>query len=260
MCNKLKQLLSLLATLLALGLAGLATTGCAPKNWNHEEEGAFDPLEPINRRVFTFNQSVDTMFIKPPAKFYGKFPPILVSGIDNFLNHLEEPFNAVNHIAQRNGEGMVVSVSRFAFNTVLGVGGLFDIADHMGVAEQDTDLGQTVRAYCRADLYIPEQIKIFEGSCQNGTAYLMLPLLGPTTTADLPQTALRTVASPIGTIEDTGAKNAAQIVTGIHKRHSLLTQGELAEGALDQYSFIRDAYEDYRQNATPHHAPLWLQR
>ena len=107
--------------------------GCAPKNYSFEEEGAYDPLERINRGVYGVNKTIDAFLFRPLAQAYDKMPTVIKDRFDNFFYNLGEPSNIVNNTLQKQINAAAWSASRLVFNTTLGVGGLFDVSDKMGI-------------------------------------------------------------------------------------------------------------------------------
>ncbi len=127
-----------------------------------------DPNEGVNRAVHGFNKGVDTVLLRPASRVYGAVVPAPVrTGVNNFAENLEGPGDVVNNILQgRIGEAGTNTL-RFAVNTTMGIGGLFDAASFLGLPEGDTDFGET--------LYI---WGVGEG------AYVEVPLRGPSTSRD----------------------------------------------------------------------------
>lgn len=219
--------------------AALLAGGCAPKNWNHEEDGAFDPFEPLNRQTYKLNKGLDTLVLRPLAKGYSNLPAPVRTGIGNFYRNLSEPGNALNNTLQRKGKGAIGATARFAFNTVLGLGGLVDVASHMDIPYQPAGFGQTLRGYGLSD-----------------TAYFYLPLLGPSTMADGIGTAVDGTTRPHAYVQNGQVRTGLSVLEGVHTRAELLQVTDLIEStALDEYLFTRDAYEDLRQQETP--ARVW---
>lgn len=124
-----------------------------------------DPYESWNRKVFAFNDAVDRWFLRPVAQAYRTVTPDIVNrGVSNFFNNLTEVRNFTNSVLQLKGESAVVAVGRFTYNTVFGLGGIFDVATAFDLPERPEDFGQTL------------------GYWGVGSGpYLMLPLLGPST-------------------------------------------------------------------------------
>lgn len=216
--------------------AAVSLGGCAPADHSFEDEGAFDPVEPINRAVYGFNKKADFFILRPVAKTYdsvtGSFEKNVV---ENFFSNLGEPKNIVNHILQKRGDDAARSAARFVFNSVFGIGGLADVADSMGVEERETDFGQTIRAYTGSR-----------------GAYIVLPLLGPSSVADVPGTAADGFLAPQAYFPPNSAvRTGISATEAAHIRAGFLDSEDLLESALDEYSYVRDVAEELRRRETP---------
>jgi phospholipid-binding lipoprotein MlaA len=155
----------LLKTVFALGLLGLvsacATTGPA-------SDGIVDPYENTNRKIHNFNTGLDRALIKPASTAYGiAIPGSIKQGVSNFASNASLPQKFVNNVLQGDIEGAGQNFFRFSANTLFGFAGLLDPATDMGIAEADTDFGETLAVW-----------GVGEG------AYVVLPLLGPSTQRD----------------------------------------------------------------------------
>ena len=128
-----------------------------------------DPLEPMNRAIFKFNQFADGIFIKPLAQMYGQLVPDMARrGVRNFLDNLRTPVTLANDILQGKAGRAAITIKRFAINSTVGIGGLLDMATRFGVEERHReDFGQTLATW---------------GSDEG--IYRMLPLLGPSNPRD----------------------------------------------------------------------------
>jgi phospholipid-binding lipoprotein MlaA len=209
---------ALLAALLLLVLTGPARA-----------QATADPLEPINRPIFAFNDALDRFALRPLATGYDfVMPQFAQRGVGNFLANLYDVTSTLNAVLQWRWRGAAQSGGRFILNSTIGVAGLFDVATPMGVAPYRTDFGQTLALWG-----VPEG------------PYLMLPLFGP-----------RTVRSGMGTLVDTFAlslppqlddrtvRNTIWGVELVHGRARLLEADVLMSG--DRYIFVRDAYLQQR--------------
>ncbi|GIZ11520.1 VacJ family lipoprotein [Pseudomonas sp. NCCP-436] len=128
----------------------------------------FDPLESWNRRVYHFNYRFDQWVFLPVVKGYRYVTPDPVeSGIHNFFENLGEIPTLANSLLQLKGKRAMNSTARLLFNTILGVGGIWDPATRMGLPKMREDFGQTLGYYG-----VP------------AGPYLMLPLLGPSNLRD----------------------------------------------------------------------------
>ena len=146
-----------LTLLLALGVAAC---GPAPA-----PQGINDPYETENRATHAFNVAMDRNVLKPLSSGMGTGP--ISTGISNFADNLGTPSDVVNSLLQVRVGRATHNTLRFAINTVIGVGGIFDPATAMGVGEKKTDFGETLHVW-----------GVEEG------AYMELPLLGPSTQRD----------------------------------------------------------------------------
>jgi len=107
-------------------------------------DSANDPAEAINREIFKGNKFVDDNVIKPVARAYiDNVPEDVRRGIHNLTNNLGEPMVFANDVLQGNIERAWNTTQRFAVNTTIGVGGIFDVAETWDRPHHDADLGQT---------------------------------------------------------------------------------------------------------------------
>lgn len=215
-----------LAAMLALSLVGCASgPGANPK----------DPLEPFNRSMFAFNDAVDRTVLKPVATAYKDVLPSPVRrGVGNFFNNLEDAWSFVNNVLQLKGEGAATSLLRVGINTVIGIGGIFDVATELRLERFTEDFGQTLGYWGVGD-----------------GPYVVLPFFGPRTMRDAVAMPVdKTVGDPVTWIEDIPVRNTLWLTRVIDGRAQLLRSGEiLEEVALDRYTFVRDAYLQRRRNA-----------
>lgn len=214
----------------ALLLAVVVLSACA----TGPQADPRDPLEPLNRGVYRFNEALDSALIKPVATSYRDITPVLLRrGIANFFSNLQDVWSFVNNALQLKGQAAGESLTRFGVNSVFGLGGIFDIASEMGIERRTKDFGHTLGYW-----------GVGPGP------YLVLPLLGPSTLRDA-------VAKPIDRQGDLGSsvshvptRNTLTAVELIDTRASLLDATAMLERiALDKYTFTRDAYLQRRRSA-----------
>ncbi|MCB1889991.1 MAG: VacJ family lipoprotein [Rhodocyclaceae bacterium] len=206
----------------ALGVGGCASTPANPD----------DPLEGYNRAVFRFNDRVDRAVLKPAAKTYDEFTPLPVrAGIGNFFGNLEDIWTGVNNLMQGKGADGLSDFARVVINSTLGILGVFDIATEMGLEKHDEDLGQTLGAW-----------GVGEGP------YFVLPIFGPSTVRDAAAKPVDLVVNG-GWIQGTMAQEASVAgVKLVHTRANLLAADRvLDEGALDRYTYVREAFLQRRR-------------
>lgn len=127
-----------------------------------------DPFEQWNRRVYHFNYRFDQWVFLPTVNAYTKVTPHFVrTGVSNFFSNLGEIPTLANSLLQLKGHRAMETTARILFNTILGVGGLWDPATKMGLQKNTEDFGQTLGYY-----------RVPHGP------YLMLPFLGPSNVRD----------------------------------------------------------------------------
>ncbi len=127
-----------------------------------------DPWESVNRRIYHFNYRLDQWVMLPAVRAYRSVTPQPVRrGVSNFFGNLAEVSTLLNSLAQLKGHRAMNTTARLLFNTVLGVGGLWDPATRMGLPRHSEDFGQTLGFY----------------GVPNGP-YLILPALGPSNLRD----------------------------------------------------------------------------
>jgi phospholipid-binding lipoprotein MlaA len=210
---------------LMLGLfSGCATTK-SPSGLEEATNKA-DPYENINRKIYSFNDSVDGYVAKPIADTY-KFitPDFMETGVSNFFNNLKTINVVLNDMLQAKFEQSGRDTGRFLMNSTLGLGGLFDVAKTVGLEQNDEDFEQTLAVW-----------GVPQGS------YLVLPLLGPITTRGVPGAVFDAAANPASYI---GAP--IQVISLINARAN--AEGALKfidEAALDPYVFTRESFLQWR--------------
>ncbi len=193
-----------------------------------------DPLEPFNRGVFTFNDAADRALFKPAATIYRDVTPALIrAGVTNFFGNLDDAWSFVNSALQAKGEAAARNFMRFSVNTVLGLGGILDIASEMRIERQREDFGQTLGRWGIAP-----------------GPYLVLPLLGPSTLRDTLALPVDFKGDIVTNIDHIPTRNALKVLDLLDTRTGLLSvTSALDEVALDKYSFTRDAFLQRRANS-----------
>lgn len=215
---------SMLPFAAAAALSGGAFAGDNPK----------DPAEGFNRAMFAVNEALDTAIAKPLAKGYDHVAPLPVKAVvGNFFGNIADLMTGVNSLLQgKPGEAMN-DWGRVLVNTTLGIGGAFDVASEMGLDKHHEDFGQTMGVW-----------GVGEG------AYLFWPVIGPRTVRDTAGFVVDSYADPVGHIGNVRLRNSLVGLRYIDQRAALLpTDRIIEEGALDKYSYIRDAYLQHRRNA-----------
>ena len=211
--------------LLASLLAALSACASLPG----EGLSRSDPWETANRRVFEFNEVVDKAPVKPAAQVYQALVPRLIrSGVDNFFGNIADLWSSANLALQVKPRPALEMGMRVLVNTFMGLGGLLDVADEMGLERSTVeDFGQTLGYW----------------GIRSGP-YLVLPVLGPSTLRDATGLALDFKDSGASVVwRETRDRNIATGLQLLNARVKLLNAGRvLDEIALDKYLLLRDAY------------------
>ena len=209
----------------------LMTSGCVTRPPSEE---ASDPLEPVNRVVYKFNDMFDRAILKPTAEGYEYVVPATArTGVRNFLNNIFEPVTIVNDVLQAKGHQAASDTMRFGFNTIFGVFGLIDVSTGWGLEHNKEDFGQTFAVWGFGEGW-----------------YLVLPVLGPSNVRDAVGLIPELKMDPIQyLIEDTTMRYATYGLFFVSRRADLLTASKVLDAAaLDPYLQVREAYRQIRWN------------
>jgi len=215
---------------MTLILAAALISGCATTN---NIDGVNDPFEGYNRFMHTFNDNADKIVLKPVAKVYDAvMPDPLSRGVSNFFSNLNELTVILNDLLQLKFGQAFQDTGRFVLNSTVGVGGLFDVASLSGYKKHNEDFGQTLGAW----------------GVEPGP-YFVLPLFGPSNIRDTIGMAGNYFTDPVVHIDHVPTRNQVYGTRVVDDRSQLLSAEKILEEATDdEYSFIRDAYIQRRQN------------
>lgn len=118
---------------------------CAAEPEEDVAPGDSDPFEPWNRAMFSVNDTFDEYLLEPTARGWDfVMPHIVQRSISNFFNNLLFPIHFANNVLQGEVDRTAIATTRFAVNTVVGIGGIFDPATDLGMPIQRADFGQTL--------------------------------------------------------------------------------------------------------------------
>lgn len=204
-------------------------------------EETYDPIEPVNRGIFWFNDTLDSNILSPVSEVYNEYiPQGARSSVKNFFVNLKTPIYLVSDLLQGDFTEFGNHSLRFLMNTTAGVGGLFDIAADAGFEHKDADIGT---AFGKWGI--------------GGGPYIVLPLFGPSNLRDLVGEAGDWSLNPMNAAivyppipnnpyMDIGAGlNAASALSTRAGLESSIKSGK--ESSVDYYLFVREAYTQYRQ-------------
>ena len=212
------------STRIYLLLISLALCGCAS---TQRDSNPRDPLEPINRSVYKFNESVDKAIFKPVAEGYNTVMPergkVMVR---NFFSNLDDVLVTINDILQLKFAQAASDGTRVLFNSTFGILGLINVTDRL--EKHNEDFGQTLGYWG-----VPSGF------------YLFVPFLGPTTLRDILSKPTSWFLSGNFSVSDEEASIFLNVLDVIETRERLLIAENLIVG--DKYDFIRDAYLQSRE-------------
>jgi phospholipid-binding lipoprotein MlaA len=203
----------------------LLLTGCA------SARNPSDPLEPLNRGIYRFNDTVDKAVFKPVAQAYDAVMPApfkIMAG--NFISNLDDATVTINDLLQFKFTQAASDGSRFVFNSTFGIFGLFDVASRL--EKHHEDFGQSLGYWGLGD-----------------GPYLVLPFLGPSSVRDATGLYVDTTYSVPNRVEDVPTRNQYYLGNFIHRRADLLDQEKVLDVAMiDRYEFMRDTYLLHRRS------------
>ena len=256
----MKRAITLTLLIFLLFMAGCATAPVqkepiipakrtVPENVVPEKQQAFyayDPWEPMNRRIYIFNAVFDEYVFLPVVKAYEFIlPEFAQTGVTNFFNNLYEISNLTNSLLQGKIVKFFNTFGRIAMNTTVGLGGLIDVATHEGVQRENEDFGQTLAFYGLGP-----------------GPYLVLPILGPSNLRDTGGLVVDTVAYSLMLdalihqldMDDTDEDILKYSLTGLYaidKRHKEAFRYYMT-GSPFEYEIIRKLYNVQRKFLIEH--------
>lgn len=188
-----------------------------------------DPWEGFNRSVFKFNQGADRYVLKPFAKAYVRLTPnFFRRGVSNAMSNILEVPSALNGVLQGNLGGAAHDTGRLLVNSTLGLAGVLDVAQYMGLkAKEPEDFGQTLAVWG-----------------VNSGPYVVLPLLGPSTLRDSVATPVDWYSDPKAYIDHVPTRNSVRTASVLDTRASLMPLEKSITG--DKYVFMREVYLQHR--------------
>ncbi len=209
---------------LVLLVSAFVLTGCA----TNIDANPRDPWEPMNRKIFEVNDSVDKAVVRPVAVAYKDYTPDLAQkGIHNFFGNLRDVWSAVNSVFQLKVNQTAELTGRVLVNTTVGVLGFIDVATPLNLNKHKEDFGKTLGYW----------------GVPSGP-YVVLPFFGPSTLRDASGFVVDVKFNPTSSqIKKVRVRNSLYVINAIDVRRGLLgLEDNLNSIALDRYSFIRDAY------------------
>lgn len=223
-----------LSVFFAAGLLGACTTS---QDVATRTDGINDPYEQQNRAIHEFNKDLDQAVVRPLSKGYAAvLPPEIRSTVNNFSKNIEMPGNLVNSLLQGDLRDAGLATVRFVMNTTIGIGGLVDAATEFGIAEVDTDFGETLATW-----------GVGEG------AFIELPLFGASTQRDATGLVVDFFTNPLtfATLDESPQQYIPPVSKGLaaldfRDRFSETIESVLYDSA-DSYALTRQTYLQNRR-------------
>jgi len=219
---------------LILPVMACSTSGSGPQQSPNSPIN--DPFESANRATFAFNTVVDDNVIEPIIEGYRFITPQPArTGLRNFLRNLGSPINFANQVLQGDVEGAKNVFLRTSINTLVGVGGLFDVAGYEGIEYEAEDFGQTLAVW----------------GLGHGP-YFVMPFFGPSSLRDGTGFAVDAIADPFNYyVDDIGEESLTVYRAGLsyvdlrNSLHDVLK--DLQRNSFDYYAATRSAYYQRRE-------------
>lgn len=195
-----------------------------------------DPLEPVNRAIFKFNDKVYRSIVKPFASAYSKvMPDPLERGIDNVFENLKFPSRFVSNGLQGRFGQAGKETGKFLVNSTVGVGGIFKVSDDIeGLRTSDEDIGQALGRWGMGHGF-----------------YIVFPFLGPTSlrdfAGDFADGAVEPIPTPWSQVDDTTERLVLRVIDTVNGLPALMDlYDSMRRAAVDPYASVRDGYTQRR--------------
>ena len=190
----------------------------------------YDPIEPINRAILSFNFFIDDIAIRPVIKTY-KFiaPEPVEKGVSNFFSNLKEPIRGISYIFQGEFMKSLNSVGRFTVNSLTSLG-TFDLASRIGMTKNETDLG----------------LALAKNGISSGP-YIVIPIIGPSNLRDLSGNVVEYFVDPIS--NNIQNRTYISVGSGLNARAAVDEEvDQVREISTDKYELIKSVYYQRRNS------------
>lgn len=203
---------------------------------NGQSDVIYDPLEPVNRVFFQFNDKLYNYVLSPVAESYATVVPRDLRGcIGNAFKNILSPIRIVNSLLQGKVSESGTELLRFVINTFAGVGGLGDPAkESFNIHSMEEDFGQTLGKY-----------GVGEG------IYICWPIFGPSNIRDTVGLVGDSLLNPLSYAFFENTESGLAIQAGKRVNATSLVLGEyeqIVESSFDPYIAMRDFYTDIRRS------------
>ncbi len=204
-----------------------------------ESLDVYDPIEPVNRGIFWFNDKADIYVLGPVARGYDYvMPEFAQTGIGNFFTNLTWPIKLVADVIELDFSQAGKDTSRFVINSTIGIVGLIDVAKEIGIEHNRSDIG----------------IALGRDGVAAGP-YLVIPFLGPSNLRDAAGLGAAVFVTPTAIMAYAGVDDDVTlwVTVGTRALEFIDTRAKLEdviktarESSIDYYLFMQGAYTQYR--------------
>lgn len=193
----------------------------------------WDPIEPMNRAIYSFNRTLDDYVLRPVAEGYHTITPDPVeAGVGNFFDNAAAPVTIVNSVLQLEWKSFNLALGRFLINSTVGIFGLIDVASAINIKDPNEDLGQTLGYW----------------GLGRGP-YLVLPLFGPSSGRATVGMIGDYFLNPLSYINSYAIQLSLLALYAVDTRVSFLAFDQVLAQQFDPYIFMRTYYLKSRRAA-----------
>ena len=202
----------------------ISSTICACSKENNNE--VWDPIEPINRQVFTLNMLLDTYAVRPISRGYNYITPRLAKkGISNHLKWSKSPISFFNSALQTKPHQAFSDLFVFSVNALSL--GFYEFVDYQKLSFETFD--KTLSHY-----------NIASG------AYLVIPILGSSSMRGISSRTIDFVANPLKLLNENYFENHQNTSVTLEILDFRSTNSDYIDSlkteSLDPYSKFRSIY------------------
>jgi phospholipid-binding lipoprotein MlaA len=192
-----------------------------------------DPIEPVNRAFFTFNDRFYFWVMKPASKVYNTVVPEWGRvRVRNVFHNLATPIRFVNSLLQLKMRSAAFELGSFMVNSTWGLGGMFEIVKKPPDIQTNEDLGLTFGHYGAGEGF-----------------YIVWPFIGPSCLRDTVGLAGDSFLYPVNYVTPLIDLMAIRGYEQLNSTSLRIGEYEdLKASALDPYIAVRDAYKQHRRS------------
>ncbi|HEB79524.1 MAG TPA: VacJ family lipoprotein [Rhodospirillales bacterium] len=196
------------------------------------DEDFNDPIEPLNRAIFGFNEFLQDILFRPIVTVYNFLPAGVRDAVANILHNLNTPVILANDLLQFEFDRAGQTLGRFMVNTIAGAGGIADVASDLGIEKHGEDFGQTLGAW-----------GVGEG------LYIVLPIFGPSNPRDFAGLLVDNFFDPLSTVyvDDKAVTWSLAGAKGVSQYAAVVEElDQIKSTSIDYYAAIRSMYRQKR--------------